>query len=85
MRRHRRFLIAAFAAAVVTGGTVPPAGVDYRDENRKGTDADIRVHAACLVREGREIFRFDSLGSEAFWGCGLRPHEAIAGAPRKGH
>ena len=84
MRRKRRFLIAALAAAVVTGGTLLPAGGDDRDEKLKGTDTNIRDNAARLVREGREIFRFDTFGSEAFWGSGLRLHEAIAGAANGG-
>lgn len=34
-----------------------------------------------LVAEGREIFRFDTFGNEAFWGETLRLHEAIAQVP----
>src|SRR5512138_2348532 len=84
MRRKRRFLIAALAAAVIAGGTLLPAGGDDRDEKLKGTDAGIRDNAARLVREGREIFRFDTFGSEAFWGGALRLHETIAGAANGG-
>lgn len=84
MRRKRRFLIAALAAAVIAGGTLLPAGGDDRDEKLKGTDVSIGDNAARLVREGREIFRFDTFGSEAFWGGGLRLHEAIAGAANGG-
>ncbi len=47
-------------------------------------DAAIRDHAAKLVQDGREIFRFDTFGSEAFWGRSLRLHEAIAGAQNGG-
>ena len=84
MRRKRRFLIPALAVAVVAGGALLPAGGDDRDEKLKGPDAKIRIHAARLVRDGREIFRFDTFGSEAFWGDGLRLHEAIAGAANGG-
>jgi hypothetical protein len=84
MRRKQRFLISAVAAAVIAGGTLLPAGGDDRDEKLKGTDANIRDNSARLVREGREIFRFDTFGSEAFWGGGLRLHEAIAGAANGG-
>ncbi|MGI5837201.1 MAG: hypothetical protein ACOX87_12050 [Chloroflexota bacterium] len=31
------------------------------------------------VEEGRQIFRFDTFGSEAFWGDSLQLHKAIAG------
>lgn len=32
-----------------------------------------------MFREGRETFRFDTFGDEAFWGDQLRLHRAIAG------
>ena len=57
---------------------------DDRDELLKGTDAIIRDHAAGVVREGRNIFRFDTFGSEAFWGGALRLHETTAGAANGG-
>jgi hypothetical protein len=31
------------------------------------------------INEGREIFRFDTFGDEAFWGNRLRFHEAVSG------
>ena len=31
-----------------------------------------------LLMEGQRIFRFDTFGDEAFWGGGLRLHEAVA-------
>jgi cytochrome c5 len=37
------------------------------------------VHAQTMFDEGRQIFRFDTFGSEAFWGDGLQLHKAIAG------
>ena len=33
---------------------------------------------ATVLEEGRQIFRFDTFGDEAFWGGSLRLHEAIA-------
>lgn len=41
-------------------------------------------NAVRLVREGQEVFRFDTLGSEAFWGGELRVHETLAGAANGG-
>src|SRR5947199_364958 len=32
-----------------------------------------------MFREGRQIFRFDTFGDEAFWGDALKLHQAIAG------
>ena len=42
--------------------------------------SDLEDRAGLLVRQGREVFRHDTFGNEAFWGGTLRLHEAIAGA-----
>src|SRR5690606_35030116 len=36
-----------------------------------------RRNIQALVNEGREIFRYDTFGDEAFWGGKLKLHEAI--------
>jgi hypothetical protein len=33
-----------------------------------------------MIREGRQTFRFDTFGDEAFWGDALKLHQAVAGA-----
>lgn len=40
--------------------------------------------AVRMVQEGRQIFRLDTFGSEAFWGGQMRLHEAIAGQANGG-
>ncbi len=42
--------------------------------------APAREEADEAIASGRQIFRFDTFGDEAFWGGTLRLHEAIAGA-----
>ena len=42
-------------------------------------DQQIQVNAQRLLKEGKQIFRYDTFGSEDFWGGQLRLHEAIAG------
>jgi len=37
-----------------------------------------------MIEEGRQTFRYDTFGSEAFWGDGLQLHKAIAGAKNGG-
>jgi len=45
---------------------------------------DIDDNADRLVKEGRQVFRHDTFGSEDYWGGKLRLHEAISGAERHG-
>jgi len=61
------------------------------DEGRDGeeralsqNDRNINAHARNAVAEGRQIFRFDTFGSEAFFGDALQLHKAIAGAKNGG-
>jgi hypothetical protein len=46
-------------------------------------DPQIRKHAFQMLREGRDTFRFDTFGDEAFWGGQLQLHQAIANASPK--
>src|SRR5437868_11023675 len=45
-----------------------------------GTISFILNHANATIRTGRQIFRFDTFGDEAFWGGALRLHQAIEGS-----
>ncbi|HVR29791.1 MAG TPA: hypothetical protein VMS86_09690 [Thermoanaerobaculia bacterium] len=47
-------------------------------------DRSIGAHAQQMIEEGRRIFRYDTFGSEAFWGDALRLHQAIAGEKHGG-
>lgn len=63
---------------------VPENPAVEAERTRAGHDARIDDHAAEMLRDGREIFRYDSFGSEDFWGGQLRLHEAILGAEQGG-
>ena len=47
-------------------------------------DAVIAGNAKDMLAEGRQTFRFDTFGSEAFWGDALQLHKAIAGEKNGG-
>jgi mono/diheme cytochrome c family protein len=49
-----------------------------------GFDAEIGRHAQAMLDEGRKIFRYDTFGSESFWGDALQLHKAIIGAKNGG-
>jgi len=68
--------------ALVLLGTRP---LHYSDgPESSGFDKAIDDHAARMVREGRQIFRFDTFDDEAFWGDALQLHRAIAGEKNGG-
>jgi hypothetical protein len=59
------------------------------DEGQDGkrlaeNDRHIKSHAERLLEQGRNIFRFDTYGSEAFFGDALQLHKTIAGANNGG-
>src|SRR5688572_6748506 len=74
------FIIAAISGAGLFGALIAsaaePTGEDF--------DATIESNAQAMLEAGRQIFRFDTFGSEAFWGDTLRLHEAIAGEANGG-
>jgi hypothetical protein len=45
-----------------------------------GFDAAILQHSEKMLKNGRETFRFDTFGDEAFWGDALQLHKAFEGA-----
>ena len=67
----------AIIASLLTGAGIL-AG-DSEDSNQKltPTDAGIRDYAARQVREGRDIFRFDTFAA-GIWGGSLHLHQTVA-------
>ena len=51
-----------------------------RGQNERSYDQQISYNAQRMMEQGKQIFRYDTFGSEEFWGGKLRLHEAIAGA-----
>ncbi|MDD8018737.1 MAG: hypothetical protein PHP42_10225 [Bacteroidota bacterium] len=74
-------LLAGFRYNTESNSTSP-----QNDSKEKLTENDrmIVVHAQRMIEEGRRIFRFDTFGSEAFWGDALQLHKAIAGEKNGG-
>lgn len=50
-----------------------------KSQKVKGFDADISSNVEQMMKDGRETFRNDTFGDEAFWGDSLQLHKAIAG------
>ncbi len=58
----------------------PPAQSHAKREKLRNFDAQIVANANNFLEEGRNTFRFDTFGDEAFWGGSLQLHQAIKGA-----
>jgi hypothetical protein len=56
------------------------AQVQVKKQKIKSLDDQISVNAQLMIDDGRQTFRFDTFGDEAFWGGALKLHQAIEGA-----
>ena len=75
----------AFLVACLQGLKTTPQNPAVESEQTKvAYDARVENYAEKLLNDGREIFRYDSFGSEDFWGGKLRLHEAVAGEQEGG-
>jgi hypothetical protein len=50
----------------------------------RGPDEAIDMAARAKIKSGRQIFRYETFGDEAFWGGKLKLHQAIAGEANGG-
>jgi hypothetical protein len=75
---------ASAVALAMLAGAGESADEDERDRRLSKNDRHINAHARRLIEEGRHIFRFDTFGSEAFFGDALGLHKAIAGEKNGG-
>src|SRR6476646_12038809 len=89
MTRIRRVSTRALAAGVagcaislIAFGLSPGATSD--DENDRGPQHLVSENARRMIEQGRQTFRYDTFGDQAFWGAQLKLHQAIAGAQHGG-
>jgi hypothetical protein len=83
--RNTKFLFTAFlilGLGLFTG--IGYAAPKVSKANLSENDRMINAHVQKMVEDGRRIFRYDTFGSEAFWGDALQLHKAIAGAKNGG-
>jgi mono/diheme cytochrome c family protein len=71
--RHRGVLVGVAALLLVSAAWATRRVVQSRP------DDTISQNAARMLEEGKQTFRFDTFGDEAFWGDALQLHRAIAG------
>lgn len=83
MKRFRTYILAISVLAVFILSSYRTALSDDKPDNKQQLtklDKQIDQQAQKMLAEGRQIFRFDTFGDEAFWGDTLKLHQAIKGA-----
>src|SRR5262245_41435192 len=70
--------------AAGSSGIVPPDKINSNGSQSNPWDMEIVRSAQRMLDDGRQIFRYDTFGSEAFWGDTLKLHAAIAGEKNGG-
>ncbi len=85
-RTLMKIVVVLFAVAAITVflGARSNASSDEGEGQKKGqlTEAEriAEANAQRMLVEGKQTFRFDTFGDEAFWSDALQLHRAIAGA-----
>ena len=87
---HRRFALPLALLSIVVFACLPGHASGQADPAARAKkqpadfDGTIRSHSSRMLEEGRKTFRYDTFGSEAFWGDTLQLHKAIAGEKNGG-
>jgi hypothetical protein len=81
----RRTKVTAAIGTIIGGAGVSAVVVAFAAAPApKSADAENARHAQAMLDEGKKTFRYDTFGSEAFWGDALQLHKAIAGEKNGG-
>ncbi len=86
--KARHYFIASVGslllALTILGYSVSAANKGPSRASPSVSDSQARDNALVMMEQGKEIFRFDTFGDEAFWGDALRLHQAVAGGKNGG-
>ena len=81
MTRRWKYIFAVPALAVLALFVYETTAMSEDDERSVTTlDRQIETHAQRTLAQGRQSFRFDTFGDQAFWGDTIKLHQAIQGA-----
>jgi hypothetical protein len=62
----------AIIAAIGGAGLIVAVAASAAPPSKAGVDADNARNAQAMLDEGKKTFRFETFGSEAFWGDALQ-------------
>src|SRR5438132_9302572 len=78
------FVLVGLALIAVATAGLPALAVsgflDQTGDTAHPWDQQVRDHTRGLMDQGREVFRYDTFGSETFFGNTIGLHQAIEGA-----
>jgi len=84
MRKRFALIVLPLVIAAATASLAAALGGMFTASNatvvRPCNDAAITAHGKALAAQGRQIFRYDTFGDQAFWGGALQLHKAIEGS-----
>lgn len=86
----RRVLIALLLVGITAGATFTCTSQTAANDDcsaviqQDGGLTPLAANTLQMLDQGQQIFRFDTFGSEAFWGDQLQLHRAIAGSAQGG-
>ena len=73
------WILVGLSLLLLLGTTITAFSRDLFQQGGRDFDSRIDQNIQVMRDQGRETFRFDTFGDEAFWGDTLRLHEAIKG------
>src|SRR5690348_5737757 len=77
--RRGLLVVAAVTGAMVAVGAGSSAATLRLERQQAPFDSTVNENAKSMVAQGRQTFRFDTFGDQAFWGDTLQLHRAIEG------
>ena len=78
------FSVAGALVAMTLTGALTASKASARPGGSAASKSQGNAASASLVSQGKQTFRFDTFGDQAFWGGTLRLHQTIEGAAHGG-
>lgn len=78
--KPRTMILTGIGLVGLSGALIASAANNVRQD----FDTEAARNAQMMLEEGKKTFRYDTFGSEAFWGDTLQLHKAIAGEKNGG-
>jgi hypothetical protein len=75
-----KILVLAVSLTVALGYLADRSRAERSDKKGEGFDQQITENSRQMMEQGKQIFRYDTFGDEAYWSDKLRLHHAIQGS-----